>query len=104
MANKQAWKDPVKRQKIEDQAVLLQGAIDGKSKLGVKMNVPRASLDQVQKSLPSFLSPTISTLVDDRYVALEVVLDEKAAREVVTSCKRLGATGIVTYPLNIIIP
>ena len=84
--------------------MLLQGAIDGKSKLGIKMNVPRSSLEEVQKSLPLFLSPTISTLVDDRYVALEVVLDEKAAREVVTNCKRLGATGIVTYPLNIIIP
>lgn len=103
IANKEAWVDPVKRAKIEDLALLLQGAIDGKSKLGMKMNLPVGLLDQLSEVLPAEQSPTVSPLVDPDFVAVEVVLDEEQAKTLVPKVKRMGATGIITYPLNIAI-
>lgn len=104
IANKSAWEDEIKRQKIEDLAILLQGAILGRRKVGLKMNLPKSKLHAVSRVLPAALSPTVSTLVDDEYVAVEVVVDESAAREIVTECRRCGASGILTYSLNTIVP
>ncbi|CAG9463158.1 unnamed protein product [Pedinophyceae sp. YPF-701] len=103
VANRQSWEDPVKRAKIEDLASLLQGAVEGRSKVGVKMNLERSRLDDVVALLPSELSPTVSPLLSDRHVAVEVVVDEEVARQLVTKCKRLGATGIVTYDVGIML-
>ncbi|CAD7694997.1 unnamed protein product [Ostreobium quekettii] len=104
VANKSAWEDKVKRQKIEDLAVLLQGAILGRRKVGLKMNLPTSKLDAISSILPSALSPTVSTLVDCEYVAVEVVVEERAARSIITECRRCGASGILTYSLNTIVP
>lgn len=104
IANKQAWEDPRKRAKIEDLALLLRAAIDAKSKVGLKMNVPRASLDAILKLLPAEQSPTINTLADEQWVAVEVVLDERVERDLAPALKRAGATAIFSYPLNKVIP
>jgi len=93
-----------KRQMIENIALLLKGAIDAREKVGLKMNVPRNRLKDIVGVLPAEKSPTISSLVDDDWVALEVIVEEKVERELVPKLKRAGATGIITYPLNKVIP
>lgn len=104
IANQDAWQDPWKRQKIEDLALLLKGAIDARSKVGLKANVPRASLDEVLALLPSSQSPTINDLADPDWVAFEVIVDTKVERDLVPPLKRAGATGIFSYDLNKVIP
>ena len=101
IANKDAWKDPIKRARIEDLALLLQGAIDGKKKVGLKMNLPTASVPELSAKLPSEKSPTVSPLLDEDYCAVEVVVDEGTAKDLVPLVRRMGATGIVTYPINL---
>lgn len=100
IANKQSWADPAKRRKIETIALLLKGALEAESKVGLKMNLPRASLDVVIKTLPSLRNPTISPLSHAEWVALETIIDESVAREIIPQLKALGAEGIVEYPLN----
>jgi len=104
IANRRAMASDWKRQKIENIALLLQGAIAAREKVGLKMNVPRSSLDQVAGLLPAEKSPTISSLADPQWVALEVIVEERIERELVPQLKRAGATGIITYPLNKVIP
>lgn len=104
IANKAAMDIPWKRQKIENIALLLQGAIEAREKVGLKMNVPRSSLQAVTAILPAEKSPTISSLADSDWVAVEVIVPEKIERDLVPQLKRAGATGIITYPLNKVIP
>ena len=104
IANKDAMKIDWKRQKIENLALLLKGAIAARQKVGLKMNIPSANLDAIVKILPAEHSPTVSSLTDEGWVALDVVLEEKIERELVPQLKRAGATGIITYPLNKVIP
>jgi ATP phosphoribosyltransferase len=104
VANKKAWEIPWKREKMENIAMLLKGAIEGKSKVGLKMNVPEDRLQEVVAFLPSEKSPTISRLADEKWVAVEVILEDKQERELIPRLKRAGATGIITYPLNKVIP
>ena len=104
IANKQAWADPAKRHMIEDLALLLQGAIAARSKVGLKMNVPREKLDAVLALLQAEHSPTINDLADGGWAAVEVITDEKVERELIPRLKRAGATGLVSYPLNKVIP
>jgi len=104
IANKKAWSNPAKRTKMENMAMLLKGAIEAKAKVGLKMNVPRNALDEVIKYLPAEKSPTISALADGQWVAVEVILEERQERELIPQLKRAGATGIITYPLNKVIP
>ena len=104
IANHQAWADPWKRRKIEDLAMQLRGAIEARQKVGLKMNVARQDLDSVVKLLPAEKSPTVSALADQDYVAVEVILEERLERELIPELKRAGASGIITYPLNKIIP
>lgn len=104
IANKQAWADDWKRQRIEDLALLLRGAIAARSKVGLKMNVPRKKLDDVLKVLPAEQSPTVNELADSDWVAVEVVVDEKVERDLVPSLSRAGASAIFSYPLNKVIP
>ncbi|MDP6633880.1 MAG: ATP phosphoribosyltransferase [Phycisphaerae bacterium] len=103
IANKDAMKIDWKRRKIEDIAMLLQGAIEAKDKVGLKMNVPSSLLDEIVRLLPAEKSPTVSSLTDDGWVAVEVILEESVERELVPQLKRAGATGIITYPLNKVI-
>ena len=104
MASKKAWADPWKRQKIETLSVLLQGALMGQAKVGLKMNVARADLDAILKLLPALRQPTISALTNEDWVAVETVLDEREARDLIPELRRAGAEGIVEYPLNKVIP
>jgi ATP phosphoribosyltransferase len=104
IASKTAWSDPVKREKMENIAMLLTGAMAARSKVGLKMNVPEAKLAEVVSFLPAEKSPTVSRLADQAWVAVEVILEEKQERELIPRLKRAGATGIITYPLNKVIP
>lgn len=104
VANKDAWANPWKRRKIENIALLLQGAIEAREKVGLKMNVPRAKLDAVLAKLPAEKSPTVSGLADADWVALEVIVEERVERDLVPELKKAGASGIITYPLKKVIP
>jgi ATP phosphoribosyltransferase len=104
IANRDAWKDPWKRQKIENIALLLMGALRAQEKVGLKMNVARADLDRVLKVLPALQNPTISSLSEAGWFSLEVIVDEKTVRELIPVLKKTGASGIVEYPLNKVIP
>jgi ATP phosphoribosyltransferase len=103
IANRQAWADVWKREKIEVLAILLKGALEAEAKVGLKMNVPRAQLDQVSRQLPSLHTPTISSQTDPEWVAIEVIADEFVVRDLVPKLKKAGATGIIEYPLNKVI-
>ncbi len=104
IASKSAWADPVKREKMENIAMLLKGAIDARAKVGLKMNCPAAKLGEIVSFLPAEKSPTVSQLADRDWVAVEVILEEKQERELIPRLKRAGATGLITYPLNKVIP
>ena len=104
IANKKAWEDPVKREKIESLSLLLRGAINARAKVGLKMNVPREKLDAIVGLLPSEKSPTVNDLADRDWVAVEVIVEEKVERELVPQLHKAGATGIFSYPLNKVIP
>lgn len=104
IANRDAWNIPWKREKMENMALLLRGAIEAKAKVGLKMNVPENRLAEVISFLPAEKSPTVSRLSDKEWVAVEVILEEKQERELIPRLKRAGATGIITYPLNKVIP
>jgi len=104
IVNHRSWGDDGKRQRIEDLALLLRGAIAAKSKVGLKMNVPRAKLDEVLTLLPAEKSPTVNPLADAQWVAVEVIVEERVERELVPRLVRHGATGIISYNLNKVIP
>ncbi len=103
IANKQAWQDKFKRAKIESISILLNAAIDARSRVGLKMNVKKSELESILKILPAERSPTISSLADSDYVAIEVIIEDKIERSLVPALKRAGASGIITYPLNKVI-
>ncbi len=104
IANRASWEDAWKRQKIDTFSMLVQGALLGAEKVGLKMNVARANLDAVLKLLPALRQPTISPLTNEDWVAIETVLDEREARDLIPELRRGGAEGIVEYPLNKVIP
>ena len=104
IANKKAWADPRKRKLIENMAMLLQGALAAEEKVGLRVNAPKANLNEICGLLPSMHAPTISHQTDPAWVSLEVILDEKTARDLSARLKRRGASGIVEYPLNKVIP
>jgi ATP phosphoribosyltransferase len=103
VANHQSWSDPVKRAKIEDMAMLLKGALNAEALVGLKMNVARSQFDEVLAQLPALRQPTISPLADEGWVAIEIIIEERQARDLVPRLKRAGAEGIVEYPLNKVI-
>jgi ATP phosphoribosyltransferase len=104
IANKEVWRDDnFKKRKIESMAILLNAAIDAKTRVGLKMNVKKKDLDAIVKLLPAEKSPTVSPLADPDYVALEIIVEEKVERELIPQLKRGGASGIFTYPLNKVI-
>ncbi|MEW6380929.1 MAG: ATP phosphoribosyltransferase [bacterium] len=104
IANKSAWNNNWKREKIENLACLLRGSLLAEEKVGLKMNITQKDLDRIVALLPAMHTPTISTLVDKEWVALEVVIDEKVVRDIIPELKKAGATGIVEYPLSKVIP
>ncbi|MBK8479050.1 MAG: ATP phosphoribosyltransferase [Opitutaceae bacterium] len=100
IANKASWANPAKRRKIEIIAMLLKGALEAGSKVGLKLNLPKTALEGMIKTLPSLRNPTISPLSNPEWVALETIIDESIVREIIPQLKSLGAEGIVEYPLN----
>lgn len=103
IANKQSWTDSFKKQKIESLAILLNAAIDAKTRVGMKMNVHKKDLDKILKLIPAEKSPTVSSLADSDYIAIEIIVEDKIERELIPQLKRAGASGIFTYPLNKVI-
>lgn len=100
IANKQSWANPAKRKKIETIALLLRGALEAESKVGLKMNAPKKALGEIIKAIPALRNPTISPLSNEAWVALETIIDESVVREIIPQLKAMGAEGIVEYPLN----
>jgi ATP phosphoribosyltransferase len=103
IANTTSWQDPAKRQQMQDIRMLLEGAINAMGKVGLMMNVERSSLQQVLDVLPALKTPTISTLADENWLALNTILDESTVRTIIPRLKQAGASGIVEYPLNKIV-
>lgn len=100
IANKAAWNDDWKRDKIETISMLLRGALEAEAKVGLKMNIERCNLDHLIQTLPALKNPTISQLALEGWVAVETIIDEHVAREIIPMLKNAGAEGIIEYPLN----
>lgn len=103
IANNNALKDCWKKEKIENLAILLKGALAAEGMVGLKMNIPFKQLPVIEKILPALRKPTISNLSDGNWVALEVIIEEKIVKKIIPALKRAGAEGIIEYPLNKII-
>ncbi|OQX62195.1 MAG: ATP phosphoribosyltransferase [Desulfococcus sp. 4484_241] len=103
IANHDAWKDPVKRAKMEQIALLLKGALLGERLVGIKMNVPGKNLDDIVKLLPSLNAPTVSPLYQSDWFAVETVVDSGVVRDLIPQLMAKGAEGIIEYPLNKVI-
>ena len=103
ISNHAAYADPWKRQKIDDLVMMLQGAMAAEGKVGLMMNVPAAALQAVVAVLPALQKPTISSLSDPEWVAINTIIDENTVRHIVPQLKQAGARGIVEYPLSKII-
>ena len=104
IANKSSWADAWKREKMESMAILLEGALAARFKVGLKMNVSAENLDAVLKALPAMKKPTMSGLASGAGFALETIVDESVVRKIIPDLRRAGAEAIVEYPLNKVIP
>jgi len=93
-----------KREKMENLAMLLQGALAAEGMVGLKMNVAQKDLSKVMNLLPAMKRPTIASLSEPGWSALEVVIEEKTVKKLIPQLKRAGAEGIIEYPLNKVIP
>lgn len=100
IANRKAFSDPWKREKIENISMLLQGALRADRIVGLKMNVPHAKLDELIEMLPSVTAPTVAQLYKQSWFSVETVISEHQVRDLVPKLKKLGAEGIVEYSLN----
>jgi ATP phosphoribosyltransferase len=100
IANKKAWADPERRQKVENLSLMLRGAMEAQGRVGLMLNVKVDDLETVLSVLPALNSPTISTLSDKSWVAVNTVIEEALCWEVIPRLKAANATGIVEYPLN----
>ena len=100
IANTIAWADKWKRSKIQTLSLMLKGAMAAQTQVGLMLNVPKASLDEVLGVLPALNSPTVSELRDRRWVAVNTILEQSVVRDVIPRLKAAGGTGIVEYPLS----
>ena len=100
VANKSAYEDEWKKEKIERIGMLLKAAQAARDVVGLKMNVPSADLEKLLEKLPALRNPTVSRLADEKLVAIETVLQESVVRTLIPELKALGAEGIIEYPLN----
>ena len=103
IANNAAYADPWKKRKMDDLVMMLEGALGAEGKVGLMMNVPTANLKAVLGVLPALKNPTISSLSDENWVALNTIIDENTVRHIIPQLKAAGASGIVEYPINKII-
>ena len=100
IANKQSWSEEWKRKKIENLALMLRGAIEAQGRVGLMLNVRKQDLENVLKVLPALNSPTVSSLSDSGWFAVNTILEETVVRDVIPLLKAANANGIVEYPLN----
>ena len=100
IANHEAWKDPAKREKIEQIALLLKGALLGEKLVGLKMNVSKENLESIVGLLPSLNAPTVSPLYQSEWFAVESVVETHVVRDLIPKLLKCGAEGIIEYPLN----
>ncbi len=103
IVNHESWKDPDKRKKVEQIALLLQGALLGEKMVGVKMNVPENRMEDIIALLPSLTAPTVASLYQSSWFSVEVVVSEETVRELIPKLLENGAEGIIEYPLNKVI-
>ena len=103
IVNQASWKQKWKREKIETFALLLRGALDAESKVGLKLNILEKKLSKLLQSLPALRNPTVSSLALTGWVAVENVIEEQIVREIIPQLKAAGAEGIIEYPLNKIV-
>ena len=103
IVNQTSWKQKWKREKIETFALLLRGALDAESKVGLKLNILEKKLSKLLQSLPALRNPTVSSLALPGWLAVETVIDEQIVREIIPQLKAAGAEGIIEYPLNKIV-
>jgi ATP phosphoribosyltransferase len=104
IANKSAWENEPKRHKLENITILLQGTLNAENYAGLKCNVEKDDLDRVLRVLPALHNPTISMLSDQKWCAVETVIRVDEIKKVIPLLKRAGASGIVEYPVNKVIP
>ncbi len=100
IANKNAWQQNEKRNKIENIALMLRGAIEAQGRVGLMLNVRKQDLEKILGVLPALNSPTISELSNKEWVAVNTILEESVVRDVIPKLKAANASGIVEYPLN----
>ncbi|MFY9943631.1 MAG: ATP phosphoribosyltransferase [Desulfobacterales bacterium] len=100
IANHGAWQDPVKREKIEQIALLLKGALLGEKLVGLKMNVPKGRLEEIVAILPSLNAPTVAPLYQSDWFSVETVVNTNVMRDLIPQLQKQGAEGIIEYPLN----
>ena len=103
IANHEAWKNKAKRQKIEQIALLLKGALHGEKMVGIKMNVPEEKMDDVIGMLPSLNAPTVASLYNTKWFSVEIVVSLAVVRDLIPELLKHGAEGIIEYPLNKVI-
>ncbi|MDP6444830.1 MAG: ATP phosphoribosyltransferase [Pirellulaceae bacterium] len=103
IANKDAYKDAWKRDKLENVALMLQSCLAAEGKVGLMMNVHRDHVDAVLEQLPALQKPTVSSLSDDDWLDVNTIVEERVVRSIVPKLKVAGAKGIVEYPINKII-
>lgn len=104
IANRESLKNPWKKSKIENIALLLKGALQAEGMVGLKMNLEEKNLHRIMNVLPALKKPTISRLTLPGWMAIEVVLEERTVKKIIPDLKRAGAEGIIEYPLNKVIP
>ena len=103
IANKTALADPWKKQKLDNIALLLKAAIEAQGKVGIMLNVRKADLQKILALLPALQRPTVSSLSDDEWVAVNTIIEERTVRDLIPKVKAAGGQGIVEYPLNKIV-
>lgn len=103
IVNHNAWQNPQKKKKVEQIALLLQGALLGEKMVGVKMNVPQNRMEGIIALLPSLNAPTVASLYQSDWFSVEVVVSEETVRELIPKLLEKGAEGIIEYPLNKVI-
>ena len=103
IANRESYKDPWKKEKIEQIALLLKGALRAENLVGLKMNVPEKKIKTVIDILPSLNAPTVAGLYNSNWVSVETIVDVKTVRDLIPRLRQVGAEGIIEYPLNKVI-
>ncbi|MDD4956963.1 MAG: ATP phosphoribosyltransferase [Candidatus Omnitrophica bacterium] len=103
IANKEAWKDPWKRERIERMILLIKGAILAEGKVGLKMNAKKEDVEKIIQILPCMKAPTVSRLFDEAWVDIDTVIDEEDVKRLIPELRKAGAQGFIEYPLNKVI-